>query len=123
MSAISYPKLLTFKASAAIALGSAVKGGADNAHVSICSAKTDKHVGIAQNAVTAAEEKIEVALPGGGAKGLLGAGGAAFGDLLAPTTDGSLIVTTTAGDRYIAMAMEAGSAGDIIAVEVVAGLI
>jgi hypothetical protein len=122
MASSSEPKVYSFLAAAALAKGKAVKAGADNAHLVVSAAKTDLSVGIVQNTVTAAEDTIEVALPGGGAKALLG-GTAAVGDLLAPTTDGRLIVTTTAGDRYIAMAMEAGVIGDMIGVEVVAGLI
>ena len=123
MASYSEPRILAFKAAAAQAAYKAVKAGADREHVAVCSAKTDKHIVIAQSAPTAADVTIEVAVPGGGAKALLGSGGASMGDLLAPTTGGELIVTTTAADRYIAMAMEDGAEGDVIAVEVVAGLI
>jgi hypothetical protein len=122
MSAISCPKILAFKAAAAIAKGKVVKAGADNQHVAVCSAATDKSVGIMQSVPAAAEDICEVALPGGGAKGLLG-GTVSFGDLLAPDSNGKLVATTTPGDRYIAMAMEDGVVNDMIAVEVVAGLI
>lgn len=122
MASYSQPRILAFKAAAAQAAFTAVKAGADNKHAAICSAKTDKSFGIAQSAPTAADAPMEVAQPGGGAKAKLG-GTVAIGDLLAPTTDGTLITTVTAGDRYIAMAMDAGDSGDIIGVEVVAGLI
>lgn len=120
MASSSTPRISSFLAAAAIAKGVAVKAGADKSHVAICSAKTDKSIGIVQNAGTAAEDVLEVALQGGGAKALLG-GTVSFGDLLAPTTDGSLIATTTANDRVIAMAMEDGVVGDLIGVEVLVG--
>lgn len=117
MASYTEPRIYTFKAAAAQAAYTAVKAGADRQHVAICSAKTDKSIGIAQSAPEAADEAVEVALPGGGAKAKLG-GSVSFGDLLAPTTDGTLIATTTANDRAIAVAMEDGVSGDVIAVEV-----
>ncbi len=123
MASYSEPRIYTFKAAAAQAAFTAVKAGADNQHVAICSAGTNKHIGIAQTAPTAADDAMEVALPGGGAKAKLGVGGASFGDLLTSDASGTFVVTTSAADRYIAMAMEDGVVGDVIAVEVVAGLI
>jgi hypothetical protein len=122
MASYRQPNILAFKAAAAMAAYVAVKAGADREHVAICSAKTDKSVGISMSVPEAADEVMEVALPGGGAKAKLG-GSVSFGDLLAPTTDGTLIATTTAGDTYIARAMEDGVQNDVIAVEVVSGLI
>lgn len=113
---------LTFKAAAAITKGLAVKGGADGEHVAKSVLATDKSIGLALNDAPTAEDKVEVALPGGGGVAKLG-GTVAFGDLLAPDTAGKLVATTTPGDRYIAMAMDAGVADDLIGVEVVAGLI
>ena len=89
MSAISEAKVLTFKAGGVIVKGHAVKIGADNKHVIECTAKTDKHIGIALNDASAAEDNVEVALPGGGAKAKAG-GSISAGDLLAPTTDTTL---------------------------------
>lgn len=123
MAAIFPPNVLTFKAGAAIAKGCVVKPGADNQHVIVSAAATSKNLGIAQNAVTTAEDKVEVAVPGGGAKALLGSGGCAFGDLLTSDANGALVVTTTPGDRVVAMAMDDGSAGDLVAVHVVCILI
>lgn len=122
MASYMAPKVLTFKAGGAIKAGCAVKAGADNQHVVECTAATDKSIGIAQNAAASAEDKVEVALPGGGAKAKLG-GTVSFGDLLAPTTDGSLIATTTPGDRYVAVAMEDGVVNDIASSQVSVGLI
>lgn len=117
MAAINQANIMTFKAGSAIALGVAVKFGASRDYVVPCTAKTDKSIGIAQNATSVAEDKVEVALVGGGAKAKSG-GVIALGDLLAPTTDGSLIVTTTANDRIIAVALEDAVAGDLVAVQV-----
>lgn len=122
MSAVPYPKKYTYRASAAIAKGKAVLLDATGKIVTAANAVTDKSVGLAQNAADAEGDLVEVAHPGGGAKALLG-GSVSAGDLLAPTTGGALIATTTATNRYIAMALEDGSSGDLIAVEVVAGLI
>ncbi len=122
MASYSEPRILTYKAAAAQAAYTAVKAGTDRAHVAIASAKTDKQIGIAQSAPTAADDPIEVAVMGGGAKAKLG-GSVSMGDLLSATTDGTLIATTTAADRWIAVAMEDGVTDDVIGVEIQAGLI
>lgn len=119
MASSSEPKIYSFLAGAAIAVGLAVKAGTDNNHVAICTAKTDKSIGIIQNAPSAADACAEVALPGGGARAKLG-GTVSMGDALAPTTDGSLIATTTEDDRAIAIAMQDGVISDVIDVEVIA---
>jgi hypothetical protein len=119
MASHSDPRILTFKADGAIAKGKAVKGGTDDDHLAVCAANTDKAVGICQSAVLAAEDAMEVALPGGGAKGLCGET-VAVGDLLVSHTDGSLVKKNAIGDRVIAMALQAGVSGDLIAVEVMA---
>jgi hypothetical protein len=116
MASTSEPRIYTFKAAGVIAKGQAVKAGADREHVALAAAATDKLVGLAQGDTAAAEEFLEVALPGGGAKGKLG-GTVAFGDLLTSDGSGNLVATTTANDRVIGVAMEAGVSGDIIAVE------
>ncbi len=124
MSVHSQPRVLTFYAgSTGIVKGCVVKPGADGKHVLISAAATSLNIGFAMNAAAAAGDKVEVALPGGGAKALVGSATPAFGDLLTADANGAVIVTTTPGDRYIAIAMEAGVVGDLIAVEVVAGLI
>lgn len=109
---------LGFKAAAAISRGMAVKAGADNKHVDKATAGTDKIIGLAMNTVTAAEDTIDVALPGGGAVGLLG-DTVAFGDLLTADSGGKLVATTTANDRVVAIAMDAGAVNDLISVHVV----
>lgn len=114
------PKIVALKAAAAIAKGKAVKIGADDSHVAVASAGTDKILGILQNAPSAAEGVAEVAMPGGGAKALCG-GTVAAGDLLTADADGKLIATTTANDKIIAQALQAGVANDLIDVNVVVG--
>lgn len=117
MASHSTPRVQTFLADAAIARGKAVKIGTDKDHVAVGAANTDQVVGICMEAVTTAEDKVEVALPGGGAPGLLGETVVA-GDALVSHTDGSLVLPNALGDVVIAVAMEGGVAGDIIAVEV-----
>ena len=121
MASSSEPKIVTLKAAAAITRGKAVKVGADDDHIAVASAATDKSIGLIQNTTTAAEDFAEIALPGGGAKGLLG-GTVANGDMLAPDSNGALVATTTENDRVIAMAMQAGVANDYIDVEVIAAV-
>ena len=123
MASFQTANVLTFKCGAAIVKGSVVKPGADDDHVVLSAAATSKNLGIAMNDTTTAEDLVEVAFPGGGAKALLGSGGCAVGDLLTSDSAGSLVVTTTPGDRYVAMALAAGSENDLVSVLVVNGLI
>lgn len=118
MASSSTPKIYVFKCAAALAKGVCVKAGADDDHVVVCSAATDKIIGITQVATTTAEDPVEVALVGGGAKALAG-GTIAMGDLLTSDSNGALIATTTANNRVIAVAMQAAVANDILGVEVV----
>lgn len=122
MASTSAPRILTYKGGGAIAKGSAVKFDSADDQVIECTANTDAVVGIAQSALTAAEATqgimVEVALPGGGAKGLAGET-ITRGKLLVPATDGDLEQTNTSGDSVCAVAMEDAVAGDIFAVEVI----
>lgn len=119
MASHSQPRIVAFKSdTASIAIGSVVKAGSDKSHVAKAAAATEKAVGIAMSLVEAAEQAVEVAVQGGGAKGLLG-GTVSFGDFLASDSDGKLVATTTANNKVIAQAMEDGVANDLIAVEVV----
>jgi hypothetical protein len=122
MASHTEPKIVALKAGAAIAKGKCVKKGSADTHVAVASAATDKIVGILQTATTAAEDVAEVALCGGGAKALLG-GTVVMGDLLTSDADGALVATTTATNRVVAMAMQDGVSGDMIAVEMTAALI
>lgn len=111
------PKVLTFKATAAIGQYSVVKGGADNEHVSVSAAgATDKSVGIAMSAATVADQFTEVAVMGGGAKLKL-AGTVAFGDKVTSNASG-LGVVAASNDHVVGVAMEAGVSGDIIQIVV-----
>lgn len=113
------PSILAFAAGAAITKGMAVKFGADDEHVVKGAAVTDDLIGIAQNDAAAAEDTVEVALPGGGGKALLQTT-VVRGNLLVSHTDGKLKPIATANDRVIAIAMASGVAGDIIPVHIVA---
>ena len=106
------PKVLTFKATAAIGQYKIVKGGADNEHVTVAAAGSDNSVGVAMGAATVAEQFIEVAVAGGGAKVQLG-GTVAFGDKLTANASGLAVVAATTND-VVGVAMEAGVSGDII---------
>lgn len=107
------PKILSYKADAAISKGMAVKLGTDTQHVAKGAANTDKCIGIAQSAPTTAEDIVEVAVPGGGAKGLLGET-VTGGELLVSGTDGRLVKANNAGDHVVAKALDAGVANDLI---------
>lgn len=122
MSSTLRPQVISFKAAAAIAKGKAVKKGSADTHVAVCSAASDKSIGILQEATTAAEDVAEVAVAGGGGKALLG-GTVAMGDMLVPDSDGALVASTSNAEKHIAQAMQDGVSGDIIAVLIVPGII
>lgn len=111
------PNMVTLLADAAIAKGKAVKLGTDFKHVAVGAANTDRCVGIIQNAPTAAEDAAEVALMGGGAKGLLSET-VATGNDLCSHTDGTLVKVNAEGDQIIARALQDGVSGDLIDVMV-----
>lgn len=113
------PQIVSFLAAAAVAKGKAMKIGSDDNHVQVCSANTDKVLGLSQNAPTAAEQVLELAVDGG-AKGLLGESVAA-GELLVPDSNGALVKANASGDFLIAKAMEGGASGDLIDVIVIHG--
>lgn len=111
------PNLITFKAGAAISRGMSLKIGADSSHVIKCAAATEKNIGLAYSDATTAEDPVEVALPGGGALGLLG-GTVVAGDFLASDAAGKLVATTTANDDVVAQALEGGVVDTLISVNV-----
>lgn len=121
MASTSKPRIIVFKADGAIAKGQPVKIGSDNDHVAAATAASDKSIGIAQVAVTTAEDKVEVAIPGGGAK-LLAGGTIAAGDMLVPAASG-VVSSTNNGDRGIAIAMHAAVSGDIFWGEVMPSIL
>lgn len=114
------PQIQIFKAGAAISKGMAVKPGADNNHVLKGSANTSLCIGVAQSAPTTAEDPVEVAVVGGGGKGLLGETVAA-GNHLVSHTDGTLVKVNASGDNIIALAMADGVSGDLIDIMVISG--
>jgi len=114
------PKILAFKADAAISKGMAVKIGTDSEHVAKGAAASDDCIGVAQSAPSAAEVVVEVAVPGGGGKGLAQTTIVA-GNLLVSHTDGKLKPVATAGERVIAVAMDSAVAGDLFDIIVVVG--
>lgn len=121
MASSSEPRILSYKAGGAIALGQAVKFGADRETVVACSANTDAAIGVAQGAISSddatAGVRIEIAIQGGGGKGLAGETISA-GKFLVSAADGALEQTNASGDRVIAMAMEDAVADDVFAIEV-----
>jgi len=118
MSSCLQPKIANYKAAAALAAYKAVKKGADDEHVVVGAANTDRCIGIVQNSSTAAEDILEVAHPGGGAKALLGEA-VNMGDFLVSHTDGTLVLPNAEGDVIIAQALEDGASGDVIGVNVI----
>jgi hypothetical protein len=117
MASHSKPRIQTYTVSAAITKGKAVKFGSSDEAVVVGAANTDRCIGIIQNSPTTSGDMAEVALQGGGAKGLLGEG-VTRGDDLVSHTDGTLVKPNAEGDQIIARAMESGDSGDLIAVEV-----
>ncbi len=111
------PKLITFKCDGVVVKGHAVKKGTDENHVAECTAASDKVIGIAQETTTAAEQFVSVAMPGGGGKAVL-QGTTVAGDYLCANTDGTLKVSSTTADRVIAVALDGGSAADLVPVSV-----
>lgn len=122
MSSIRKPNPLTFIAgSGGVTKGKAVTVSADGKTVVNANAVTDKTIGVAMGDASEGQA-VEVAGPGGGAKGLAG-GSISAGDLVAPTTGGALIATTSATNRYIGVAQQDAASGDLFAMDVVPGLI
>jgi hypothetical protein len=116
MSVSREPQILAFKADGVLSKGMVVKAGSDGMHVAKSVLATSKHKGICQNDVDTAGDIVEVAMLGGGAKGLAG-GTIADGDYLTADANGKLVATTTPGDHVIATAMESAVAGDIFSVD------
>ena len=123
MASSSHPRILVYKADGAIQKGAAVKGGSDKNHVALATAASDKIIGWAQCASAAAGDKIEIALPGGGAKVLCGAGAVSCGDLLTAGAAGVAVSTSTNADRYGAVAMQDAVSGDLFDAEIQIGIV
>lgn len=119
MSSYFKPNILAFLSdTATIAEGSVVKCGATRTNIALAAAATDAIIGIAQVACANVGDPVEVAVPGGGAKGLAG-GTITAGDFLTSDSSGKLVTTTSANDHVIAQAMESAVVGDLLAVHVV----
>lgn len=116
MASHSTPRLKAFKADGAITQYTFVKYGSDRDHVAAGTANS-KCRGIAMNAATAAEDIVEVALPGGGALLKINAT-IAGGNYLTSLSTGQGEKADASGDNVGARAEDGGVAGDIIPVEV-----
>jgi len=91
---------VTKLASAAIATRFlCVKKGADTDHIAVCSAITDRPMGICTDEPSAAEEPVNVALLGTG-------GGTRKGVASAPIASGALVATTAAGKLQTAVSTQ-----------------
>ncbi len=117
MASMIRPLIATFEASAAISKGQAVKLVTNNKTVAKVAATTDQSIGIAQNAAVNVGDLVEVAMPGGGAKGLAKTT-IALGDILGHNADGSIQKVASASDRIIGVAMDSAVAGDIFSLMV-----
>lgn len=118
MSAMIRPLIATFECDAAIIKGSAVKFGTTNKRVAVVSATTDLSIGVAQNTTTTAGDLVEVAFPGGGAKGLAKTT-ISKGNILGHNADGSLQKLASASDKIIGQAMQDASAADVFEIFVI----
>lgn len=109
----------TFYAGATVAANRIVKPGADNTKVVVGAAATDKLIGISDNLGAASGETLDVILDG---IALVKAGGnIAMGDLITSDATGQAVVTTTASNRVIGVAMEDGVSGDLVGVRIAPG--
>ena len=117
MASFLAPKIYSYKTTAAILKGKAVKIGSTRDTVVVGAANTDRCIGLAQSESTAAGDIIEVAHAGGGGKALLGETVAAGIDLCAGA-DGRLVAVNAAGDEIIARTLEAGVAGQLVSVQI-----
>lgn len=118
---MSFPKPNTYsyKAETAVDPYRAVKPGTDENEVVEASANTDRCIGISANSLAdgqvAAGSVVEVFMPGGGGKMILGEA-VVKGDDLVPDANGAGVKPNAEGDQIIARALKAGAAGDVIPV-------
>ena len=117
MSSFNEPNQMTVTADNEIALGEAVGYGSANGRVVVASANTQRAKGIAQSVASGSNNRLVIALPGGGGQGLLGEAVNA-GDSLVPHTDGSLVKPNASGDKICARAEQDGASGDVIEIRV-----
>jgi Uncharacterized conserved protein (DUF2190) len=97
---------------AVIAAYTIVKAGAGVNEATPATAATDKLLGTADELDTPVGDMVDISIaPVGTVK--LG-GTVAVGDLITSDANGRGVATTTAGNRYIGIAEQAGVAGDLI---------
>jgi hypothetical protein len=111
MATIPQPNLVAFTAGGTIVKGHAVKLHTTTSQVVEATAVTDKMIGIAHNSA-ASGEKVEVAMPGGGAEAK-SSGTIAAGKQLTSHTDGTLKAVAAANDRVIGVALDDAAANDL----------
>jgi len=116
MASHSEARTRTFKADGAITQYTVVKYGTDAQHVAQAGAN-DKCRGIAMTAAAAAEDKVEVALPGGGAL-LKISETVTGGQRLTSDASGLGEVVDAADEAVCGRAENGGVANDVIPVEV-----
>lgn len=98
-----------------------VKAGAGTNDATLSTAATDKHLGTADELDTPVGDMVDINIA---PIGLVKLGGTvAAGDLLTSDANGKAIATTTAGNRYIGIAEQAGVANDVISYLRAPGLI
>lgn len=101
-----------FLATAALGEGILVKLSGNE--VVVATAATDKIIGVTSNSCEAGEV-VDVRLLSAQGSSKFKAGAAvAVGDLLTTDADGEVIATTTAGNRVVGQALEAGVDNDLI---------
>lgn len=115
MSSVIHRKIVTYLAGGTISKGQAVK--LSSGAVVVCSAATDRAIGLAQ-CDAASGEPCEVAYIGGGAYGKA-AGSISAGNLLGFDGSGELVKVANASDIVIAQAMEDAVDNDIFSVLVI----
>lgn len=117
MSSMVKPLIAAFLTDALIAKGQAVKIGSSRTNVTPVASTTDLSIGIAQGATTVVGDEVEVAMPGGGGKGLANSTIAA-GNFLGHNANAGLQKLANANDKIVAQALESAVAGDIFSVMV-----
>ena len=120
MASMVKPFIETFECNAVVAKGQAVKlvAATGGKRVTPVTATTDLSIGVAQNATLSVGDLVEVALPGGGAKGLAKAAIVA-GNILGHNADGSIQKLANANDKIIGQALDDAAAGDLFSMQVV----
>jgi len=116
MASNTAPVVRTFKCDAAIGKGKFVKFGTDEDHVAICSANTDKIIGVTLAATTTAEDLVEVAVSGG-AKVEAGETIAA-GKSVVADANGDAVQSNADGDYAFGIAFDAAVDGDIFGIQI-----